>query len=184
MPNYVRNSVTFEADAETVAFVLDFIKGIRGSAIDFNSIIPSPVGLDDTTSRSGVERSKEGRMAMLRFGYPSWYEWRREHWGTKWNASDISPIENGVVFDTAWSAPHPILRRLAKCFPDVRITHRWADEDTGYNCGECVYHNGTTDETIPEGGSYEAYEIAFDLWPWRKDDYELVDGNYQMIDED
>lgn len=41
-----------------------------------------------------------------------------------------------ITFNTAWTCPEPIYERLALNHPDVLIKVRYADEDTGSNCGE------------------------------------------------
>lgn len=75
--------------------------------------------------------------AVLRdIGYPDWYEWSVANWGTKWNACHVAidelPVEDGAVevtFDTAWAAPVPIFRKLAKMFPKLAFEFAWTDED-------------------------------------------------------
>jgi hypothetical protein len=57
-----------------------------------------------------------------RYGAPTWYEWSIKYWGTKWNACDAKVTDNGdgsvhFTFDTAWSFPFPIFRKLAADFP-------------------------------------------------------------------
>ena len=55
-----------------------------------------------------------------------------------------------ISFQTAWSAPHPVIEKMAEMFPDVQIMHRWADEDIGRNVGEREYRNGETEyENVP-----------------------------------
>lgn len=190
MPNHVRNRVVFNGTKEEVAKVFAFIKGENG-AIDFNSIIPRPDGIQNTVSGNTLEVADKEWMWRLRYGFPSWYEWRCAKWDTKWNAYEIEIIGDDVSgidtieFETAWSAPHAVIIRLAKCFPNVEILHKWADEDTAYNCGEREYRNGECDyQNIPEGGSKEAYELAFNLRPYLEDYYELVDGEYRHKEED
>ena len=49
---------------------------------------------------------------------------------------------DALNFLTAWSAPHPVMEKLAEMFPDVGIEHEWADEDIGYsNCTEISQEN-------------------------------------------
>lgn len=65
-----------------------------------------------------------------RYGAKTWYEWCSKHWGTKWNACDTEIISRDEIsFNTAWAAPTPILEKLSKMYPDVKIEHRWVDED-------------------------------------------------------
>lgn len=51
-------------------------------------------------------------------------------------------IEVIVRFDTAWSAPHPVIAAFAARNPLVEITHKYADEDIGSNCGTVEYYEG------------------------------------------
>ncbi len=69
-------------------------------------------------------------------GYSDWYEWSLANWGTKWNAFRPSfhelPEEDGAVevtFDTAWTAPFPIFKKLATLFPKLTFVFQWTDED-------------------------------------------------------
>ena len=100
---------------------------------------------------------------LQNFGYPTWYEWRSQNWGTKWNASHGEVADGRLSFLTAWNAPKPVMEKLAKMFPSITIHHVWADEDIGYNCGDRTYKNGAvTQEYIPTG--QEAVELGCDLW--------------------
>lgn len=70
-----------------------------------------------------------------------------------------------LTFQTAWSAPHPILRKLSEMFPEIVFKHQWADEDIGMNCGERCYLGGEKiDEFIPEG--IRATEFALEVWDY------------------
>ena len=68
------------------------------------------------------------------------------------------------MFQTAWSAPHPVIEQLAKMYPDITITHKWADEDIGMNCGEYEYADGERiREYFPEI-SKERIDFALNMW--------------------
>lgn len=109
---------------------------------------------------------------IVKFGHKNWYGWRREHWGTKWNAYDDAELHNGVSFLTAWSAPFPVIETLSKMFPDVRITHYFADEDLGNNCGKFGYIGGKQEDlTDFEECSDEALKFACDIWGHDYDEY-------------
>ena len=118
--------------------------------------------------RDEWELGKIAWQNIYQYGAPTWYEWAIGHWGTKWNAygyksgTDYSQSD-ALSFQTAWSGPHPLLRRLSEMFPDISFRHRWADEDIGANCGERCYLGGEiTDEFIPEG--IRATDFALELW--------------------
>ena len=129
----------------------------------------------------------QGIKNYLKYGSASWYGWASENWGTKWNAysfGDKRDSETIVYFETAWAAPKELMRLLSEQFPDVKISLIWADEDTGYNAGNLLFHNGKeVEKNEPKGGSKEAYEIAFEMRPDYKTDYKLVDGQYEYVEE-
>ena len=112
---------------------------------------------------------KLGRQAyknILQHGAPTWYEWSISNWGTKWNAYSCSKFEgtseecNKIFLNTAWSAPHQVINKLAKMYPDLEIEHEWADEDFGQNLGRRIFKDGKEfDLYIPEIDK-EAYELA------------------------
>ena len=64
------------------------------------------------------------------YGAPTWYEWSINNWSTKWNAygydesADYSQ-NTDLWFQTAWSAPHPILQKLTEMYPDITFEHEW-----------------------------------------------------------
>ena len=127
-----------------------------------------------------------GRQAFrneLQHGAPTWYEWSIKNWGTKWNAYALDTYENGVTddnptlsFQTAWSAPHPILAKLAEMYPEVSFEHTWADEDIGQNCGQATYENGEcTGRYYPEGA--EATVFANSAWGFEDIDEGMGEQN-------
>lgn len=146
MPNHITNILFINEEGEKLQRVLDTLKGENG-AIDFEKLTPMPKEEED-----------------------NWYEWRKEHWGTKWNAYDINreidfSDENHIVFNTAWSAPMPIYKEIAELLPDCRIYITYADEDCGFNCGEVFIRNGEVETDIPKEQSDEAYCLYLDTHP-------------------
>ena len=120
--------------------------------------------------RDEWELGKIAWQNIRKYGAPTWYEWSITNWGTKWNAygyeegTDYSACDE-LTFQTAWSAPHPILRKLSEMFPEIVFKHQWADEDIGMNCGERCYLGGEKiDEFIPEG--IRATEFALEVWDY------------------
>lgn len=112
------------------------------------------------------------------YGYTDWYGWSIAHWGTKWNAMDVVMTDPGhtLSFQTAWAAPIPVIQKLAVMFPDSTITHVWADEDIGTNCGWMRYEDGKLQETYapPDHSSiaYEVYETCWGPSPCLYTDYQ------------
>lgn len=136
---------------------------------DFEKIVPMPKVIKDTIGQPGIN--------------VPWYTWSIENWGTKWNSYSCERLSCNVFqFETAWSNVAELLARMTK--NNVEIFYEWADEDTGYNCGYAFLRNGTASIHELEGGTREAFELAFKLHPDHKEYYELVGGKYQSKEEE
>ncbi len=101
-----------------------------------------------------------------KYGVPTWLEWARQSWGTKWSAYNAKIVEdNTIIFNTAWSRAMPVIQKLAENFPDVKFEYFWADEDLGVNTGTAEFENGEIihDEFF-DPQSKEAYELAAEMW--------------------
>lgn len=135
--------------------------------------------ISEISKHESVEKLIDlGRQAvsnLLEYGAATWYEWRNRHWNTKWNACDCQyDGDNTIEFQTAWSAPHPILEELTARFPGVYITHQWADEDIGSGCGQLEYLNGECVGDLTPESDTDALEFAVDLWGYTPEDYDLT----------
>ena len=144
------------------------------------------------------ELGKQAYQNTQKYGHPTWYEWSISNWGTKWNAygQELEPDyikRDKLWFQTAWSAPHPILEKLSEMYPEITIAHQWADEDLGVNCGSRTYLDGEMiDEYIPEG--VRATQFAFAVWGYDPTDLGVAlsksgtgyvsttDDEYQLIE--
>ena len=124
--------------------------------------------------------------AIRETGFVSWYEWALKNWGTKWNAYDAAVKDGNVLwFDTAWSAVPNLIGKLSELFPSATFNYTWADEDIGSNTGRLVIAGGElVSECVPENSSIDAYDIAFELRPDCRENYELIAGKYTYKDED
>jgi hypothetical protein len=184
MPNHVKNRITVLGADEEVQKVFEFLKGEPyedGSPrlVDFNKVIPQPSNM----FHGGLGEKERQQCAAE--GRPNWYDWNIKNWGTKWGAYSLgAQVENSITFETAWSFAEPVAEKLAEIFPDIEITWDWADEDTGCNTGRSRLHKGELWIYSPPNSSEKAYEIAFDLRPYHREDYELVDGKYQYKEDE
>lgn len=193
MPNWVKNRMFINGTDEQVEKVLNTILNDEGN-MDFNKIVPMPESLNVEDSSDGTlgyailtnnasvneklrfaKMDKETQDKYLaigkiyqenleKYGHFTWYKWRLENWGTKWNACETFNDGTYVEFSTAWSAPLEIYEALAKMFPDVDISFDWADEDAGYNVGSGNLNNGKLYFTDLDGGSKEAFELYMEIW--------------------
>lgn len=91
------------------------------------------------TLKEGLDRY----LAYKDCGHWNTLEWAVAKWGTKWNAFDvdIQPADRTIFFNTAWSAPIPIYKALAKQFPTHAISVKYYDEG-GFFAGYCNIKDG------------------------------------------
>lgn len=104
---------------------------------------------------------------LEKYGCTDWYDWRIENWGTKWNACSTFLCEDNktIYFDTAWSPSVPVIEKFSKMYPELKITHEYAEEQIAFFCGKHCYSNGEiVYRDDYEEYSKEAFELYFDLW--------------------
>lgn len=97
---------------------------------------------------------------------PTWYEWRIKNWGTKWNSYDVSFClkDKMIAFNTAWSCPVPVIRKLVDIFPEIPFVLDYADEDFGSNAGRIEYDRKEFRHIEYEDGSPEACNTYVNIW--------------------
>lgn len=120
------------------------------------------------------------------FGCKTWYEWRIQNWGTKWNAYDIEKLsDNSIMFNTAWNGITGLICKLGAMFPSVTIKYDYADENVSCNVGSYVIDGDAVYDNSPEDETPEAWKLAFDLGVRDIEDFvEQPDGTYEYKDED
>lgn len=135
--------------------------------------------------REAVDLAIQYQSNLESYGATTWFDWSNENWGTKWNSSEcLKFAENTYDFITAWSGVPDLILKMSEVFPNVTILYKYSDEDTGHNCGVGEFKNGETDFRCLEGGSKEAYELAFELRPDRAENYQLVGDKYEYVDSE
>lgn len=119
------------------------------------------------------EIGKKAYLNVKKYGFPTWYEWCRHEWGTKWNASECHFDKENTTwcFQTAWSTPLPVIEELARKYPDIKFTVQYADEDLGYNCGEYSFHmkHCSYSERMFDSAD-EQLKFACDIWGYDYDE--------------
>jgi hypothetical protein len=115
----------------------------------YPGVVPD-LPLDERQDCNGCQGS--GREPAFGAG---WYEWRLEHWGSKWDASFNGPMgaicaedadveltveTQGVTnaqsvviykFDTAWSPPVEAVKAMSYQFPELSFRLRFAEAGNG-----------------------------------------------------
>ncbi len=114
-----------------------------------------------------VKLGEQAFRNLEKYGFTDWYEWRLHNWGTKWNACNTLLCDDmtTIYFDTAWSPSVPVVQKFAEKYPQLKITHDYAEEQIAFFCGKHEYENGkVVARNDFEEYSKEAYEMYFDLW--------------------
>ena len=126
-------------------------------------------------------KGKYSKELIDKYGFDNWYDWRLEHWGVKWNASDsiYNPDDNELRFDTPWGIPKPIVKQLALRHPDTEM-NIYSEEETGW-FEEADLKNGQV--IIKESGQI-LYDEEADETTTEFDDPAIVEANnfhYKML---
>ena len=93
-----------------------------------------------------LNEARQAKANEERYGAKTWYEWCIANWGTKWSAGDgldvhVAGTSIGLVFDTAWSPPVPVIVALCKRFPKIKVAMHYVDEGGCFE-GELIGSNG------------------------------------------
>ena len=157
MPNHCFNRVDFYSNNEEEIKKLHEIFSIDVQAEDeertiFGQFIPEPhwptTPLTEETAKGLIyDRGEVGELPIPgthnRGPYfkstdrcdDRWYDWRREHWDTKWDCYDLGMCDHDlphgfeVEFNTAWAPPEGICTAMREQYPDVDIS--WFYDEPG-----------------------------------------------------
>lgn len=119
-----------------------------------------------------IANARRAFAALAETGYANWYTWKVANWGTKWNAYDFESRERGdgvyvFKFETAWSFPEPIFRRLAATYPFLTFEIVSYDEGSNFACVGSF--NGANDYAVVEATD-ELFERVYGHPREREDD--------------
>ena len=182
MPNWVLNEVKVFGEAKRVSEFMARVEEHKEALFDHFVPMPDIFKKFDTTNHPYGEHLVIGQKASfddetivtqeyineckamselqkLKYGVVGWYDWHCKYWGTKWDANNVETDYNSFVCDTAWSAPIPVIEKMASEYPDLDFLLKYADEDCGANCGAVIYAFGKVLENLD--GS-EAFGVS--MW--------------------
>jgi hypothetical protein len=115
---------------------------------------------------------------LTHYGEPSWYTWRLNKWGCKWNACDAN--DDGTWFSTPWSTPYPWVKELSK-HTDILLLY--ADESFGDNCGVIVGSKGHATKFELNVVTERSYAFACKIWDETEPEWNEKPIDLQDIDE-
>ena len=150
--------------------------------ISFNPSMSQEEIANRTKYTSADELLELGKAAVDNkrlYGATTWYEWRTrpDTWNAKWNSYYPEDYNGGneIAFQTAWSPPHPIIRKLSEMFPEVKIQHRWANEDPTMGTGYSVYLGGEELESYAPVAEKDMLAMSADIWGYDPEESEDMD---------
>lgn len=156
MPNHCHNDLYVDGPKEDVDALLRLVGSDR-EAPEFNcgAVIPYPehwAKLDKDMAELGWKGFEDRYGKGAKDGFNSGgYEWRIKNWGTKWGAYNVKRRDYGgvcVTFQSAWSAPAPVIEALHKLFPKCSLHLEWFERGME-KCGgfSCVSEDAWWDES-------------------------------------
>ena len=84
---------------------------------------------------------------------PTWYDWRIDTFGTKWEPYDSSLDEAGGYlfyhFQSAWSPPIAFVQKLIVRYPELRFNLRFEESGVGF-IGEVTETGTVLDADLPD----------------------------------
>ncbi len=126
-----------------------------------------------------LREAEKSKRCLDETGHVSWYEWCIANWGTKWGAYDYAEKERepgrfSFQFDTAWSFPEPIFRKLEAMYPELVFDIASYDEGSNFGCrGQ---FNGRRDYRCDKSlATDELYERVYGSPPEKYDEDEEED---------
>ena len=154
MPNWCECELTVKKSANWNSQVsLDELRqalsGERNgefTALDENKLIPYP--------EKFAKMDENGDKGFNSGGY----EWCIENWGTKWGFCYVNllvkPESLFYTFETAWSPPEPLIRKMGELHPEFIFTLKYYEGGMGFK-GELVVANGNVvkDKTFSYSGN-------------------------------
>ena len=108
----------------------------------FDILLPCPKELLDLRFPDETQKAE----MFAKYGDSSWFDWRVNNWGTKWDASDVyteNSTETELVysFSTAWDAPTVWLGKICEQFPLLRFHLSFSEIGNQFQ-GEMICEKG------------------------------------------
>ena len=137
MPNWCWNELTVSGDDKEVDRFVEFAKD------------KIEVGLNILPNGERVIKYEETVLSFETFiplPVCGWdYNWCCKNWGTKWNCNEVE-FYNGIYsFNTAWSPPAPVIKRMGELFPKLTFHLYYEESGDDYEGDYIVEGNNIED---------------------------------------
>lgn len=132
MPNWCWNKLEVGGNKKSLTELKKFFK----DGFSLETIDPTPKELIDAPA---IAPTKPSEVEL-----PAWYNWRLDHWGTKWDLMhknfkqgeatylDFSDGVGRAEFHSAWTPPLIALKTLSAKFDKLIFKLKYADDQFNY----------------------------------------------------
>lgn len=161
MPNHCMNRLKVVGEPKEVLRFIETItvqKDGEERLEILETIVPCPNELRNTTSGffgdADKQKALEAQYAANRekYGYPDWYEWCINNWGTKWGDYDteqkfvhVNMDKTGMIveytYTTAWGPALNGIKLVSEKFPTLWFQNSYEEGGMGFY-GVALMHNG------------------------------------------
>lgn len=169
MPNWVKNKIIAHSQ-EDFKKLLEFVRLVKNEdgtrdLFDFNKIVAEPQTMEQCPADYFIPNEKDrGYEQLENREWFDWYNWHLNFWGTKWNSCDTQIDDSimTIMFDTAWSEPQEIAKKLGKL--GINFTWFWSEEQLSEYGGHFESDANSFEIVEYEPCSKEMENLAIDLW--------------------
>jgi hypothetical protein len=200
MPNWCDNSISISHEDPAMMERLD--KAFKDGKF-LNEFVPCPDDLlvEVSTGPDYMTRNEAHEAANIeKYGHASWYSWRIENWGTKWEISegefDYDPETKSATgwFQSAWSPPVTAMEALTELGFIVELRYReegmsfvgeYTSED-GDECFNVDFEDEDWRDDIPQSLIDDfSLEDDYENWlEWNKDEEDEDDDDSEEVTEE
>ena len=178
MPSWVKNSITFRSVEARDRFLNLAVPIHKPNTFDFNWFIPAPETKKDCPDKFIIDETDAHLERIPGKEWFNWLDWNVCSWGTKWPASMVSYDGPVITFETAWSPPEPVFRRMYEIGGGLIEKILYVDESPNF-AGEFCSDILTCSDFVSIDDIYNTYNA---LWgqTWTKDP---ETGDWDLNDE-
>ena len=161
MPNWCNNSLALTH--ENPEMIAKAVAAAEAGKL-CETFVPCPQELQDAVCGSYNDPQQQAELEQKKaaniekYGYPTWYEWSIDNWGTKWDP-DIYAVTRedannaSFAFDSAWSPPVEFYQKLEEL--GFIVEAYWYEPGMNF-CGK--WEDGCEDNYQIQGNSDWVYE--------------------------
>ena len=154
MPNWCENHLSIYGKKEDMDKFISVIKAGEDEYKILDNLYPTPEELMIGDVSFTVDEIQKANLE--KFGYKSWYDWRIDKWGTKWQECDLFVQQEYTIraedkseiafgFNTAWAPPIEAFNKISADYPSILFCLYYEEPGMGF-CGKNIWFDGECKE--------------------------------------